>query len=100
MSDLERIRPDLILGRRAPAVAPELAAARKVWTEVVGAAAARHSHPARVTGGALVVACASAAWAGELAMLKSRIRAGLRTATGADLDVRFEVADVPGEPTS
>ncbi len=99
MSDLERIRPDLVLGRRAPRIEPELAAARVVWTEVVGAAAARNSHPARLSGETLVVACSSSAWAGELSMLRGRIVAGLRTATGARLEVRFEVADVPDEDT-
>ena len=36
MSDLERIRPELVLGRRPPEVEPELAAAREAWAEIVG----------------------------------------------------------------
>ena len=52
MSDLERIRPDLVLGRRPPEVEPELAAAREAWAEIVGETAAASSYPARVSGDA------------------------------------------------
>ena len=100
MSDLERIRPDLVLGRRPPAVEPELAAAREAWSEIVGAAAATSSFPARVSGDAIVIVCASAPWAGELGMLRRDLEARMERLTGCPLALRFEIGDVPDMPTS
>jgi hypothetical protein len=95
MSDLERVRPESVIGRRAPAPDPELAAVRERWPAVVGEAVARHAVPARMSSGALVVACSSSAWSSELTMLAPAIRQKLRAALGRELDVRFEVGDVP-----
>jgi predicted nucleic acid-binding Zn ribbon protein len=100
MSDLEQIRPEAILGRRAPEVEPELAAARAAWAEIVGQDAAPFSHPARVSGDALVVVCSSATWAGELAMLRRDMEARLVAVAERPLILRFEVGDVPQAPTS
>jgi predicted nucleic acid-binding Zn ribbon protein len=100
VSDLEQIRPDLLLGRRAPVVEPELAAAREAWAELVGAAAAASSYPARIAGDALVIACGSAPWAGELAMMRRDLEARLAAFTGRPLELRFEVGGVPGASTS
>jgi predicted nucleic acid-binding Zn ribbon protein len=100
MSDLERIRPELVLGRRAPEVEPEVVAARASWSEVAGPAAAPFSHPARLSGDALVVVCSSATWAGELAMLRRDLEARLAAVAGRPLTLRFEVGDVPEASTS
>jgi hypothetical protein len=100
MSDLEQIRPDLVLGRRPPEVEPELAAAREAWAELVGFAAARSSYPARVSGDAIVVVCGSAPWASELAMLRSELEERMKALTGRPLALRFEVGDVPEASTS
>jgi predicted nucleic acid-binding Zn ribbon protein len=100
VSDLERIRPELVLGRRPPEVEPELAATREAWAEIVGAAAATSSYPARVSGDAIVIVCASAPWAGELGMLRRDLEARMERLTGHGLALRFEIGDVPGAPTS
>jgi len=100
VSDLERIRPDLVLGRRPPEVEPELAAAREAWAEIVGAAAAASSYPARVSGDAIVIVCASAPWAGELGMLRRDLEARMERLIGGRPGLRFEIGDVPGAPTS
>ena len=94
MSDLERVRPQSVVGRRAPAPDPELAAVREGWPAVVGDAVARHAVPTRMAAGALVVACSSSAWSSELTMLAPTIRQKLRAATGRDLELRFEVGEV------
>ena len=95
MSDLQRIRPASVVGRHAPAPDPELAAARERWPAVVGEAVARHTVPARMSAGGLVVACSSSAWSSELTMLAPAIRQKLRAALGRELDLRFEVGEVP-----
>ena len=95
MSDLERVRPDAVVGRRGPAPDPQLAAVRERWPAVVGEAVARHAVPARMSAGGLVVACSSSAWSSELTMLAPAIRQKLRAALGRELDLRFEVGDVP-----
>lgn len=98
MSDLERVRPQSVVGRRAPAPDPELAAVRERWPAVVGEAVARHAVPARMASGALVVACSSSAWSSELTMLAPAIRQKLRAAIGQELDLRFEVGEVAPPP--
>ncbi len=100
MSDLERIRPELVLGRRPPEVEPELAAVREAWAEIVGAAAATSSYPTRISGDAIVVVCASAPWAGELGMLRRDLEARIVRLTGHPLALRFEIGDVPESATS
>jgi predicted nucleic acid-binding Zn ribbon protein len=100
MSDLEQIRPELILGRRPPEVEPEVLAARAAWPGIAGPEAARHSYPARLSGDALVIVCGSAPWAGELTMLQRGLAAGVAAAAGRPLELRFEVGDVPGASTS
>jgi predicted nucleic acid-binding Zn ribbon protein len=100
VSDLEQIRPDLVLRRRPPEVEPELVAARAAWAELVGFAAARSSYPARVSGDAIVVVCGSAPWASELAMLRRELEERMEVLTGRPLALRFEVGDVPEASTS
>jgi predicted nucleic acid-binding Zn ribbon protein len=95
MSDLQRIRPESVVGRRAPALDPQLAAVRERWRAVVGETVARHAVPARMSAGALVVACSSSAWSSELAMLAPTIGGRLRAELGRPLDLRFEVGEVP-----
>ena len=95
MSDLERVRPESVVGRRGPAPDPELAAVRERWPAVVGAAVARHAVPARMSAGGLVVACSRSAWSSELTRLAPAIRQKLRAALGRELDLRFEVGEVP-----
>lgn len=100
MSDLERIRTDRVLGRRAPAPDPLVAAVRARWAEVVGDAVARNAAPARTSAGALIVACSSAAWSAELTLLAPAIAARLREEMDLTVDLRFEVGEVasPAEP--
>jgi predicted nucleic acid-binding Zn ribbon protein len=95
MSDLQRIRTDSVVGRRAPAPDPELAAVRERWPAVVGETVARHALPARMSAGSLVVACSSSAWSSELTMLAPAIGERLRAELGRTLDLRFEVGEVP-----
>jgi hypothetical protein len=98
MSDLERIRADAVIGRRAPAPDPVLVAVRERWSAVVGDAVARHAAPMRISAGTLVVACSSAAWSSELAMLAPTVAARLRREVARDLDLRFEVGELPDVP--
>lgn len=100
MSDLEQIRPELLLGRRLPQVEPELLAARNGWEKVAGAAAAANSSPARISGDVLVIVCSSAPWAGELAMLRRDLERRIAVLAGRPLELRFEVGDVPDASTS
>lgn len=100
MSDLEQIRPDLVLGRRPPEVEPELAVVREAWATLVGAAAAAESHPGRLSGDALVIVCDSAPWAGELSMLRRDLERRIEGIAGRPLELRFEVGDVPEASTS
>ncbi len=95
MSDLQRIRTDSVVGRRAPAPDPELAAVRERWPAIVGETVARHAVPARMSAGSLVVACSSSSWSSELAMLAPAIGERLRAELGRGLDLRFEVGEVP-----
>jgi hypothetical protein len=94
VSDLQRIRTERVLGRRPPITDPLVVAVRERWTEAVGEAVARNSAPARVSGGALVVACSSAAWSAELALLAPTIAGRLRDVLGRDVELRFEVGEV------
>jgi len=95
VSDLERVRPDAVVGRRGPAPDPQLAAVRERWPAVVGDTVARHAVPVRMSAGSLVVACSSSSWSSELTMLAPAIRQKLRAALGRELDLRFEVGEVP-----
>jgi predicted nucleic acid-binding Zn ribbon protein len=95
MSDLQRIRPASVVGRRAPAPDPELAAVRERWPAVVGETVARHAVPARMSAGSVVVACSSSAWSSELTMLAPAIGERLRAELGRPLELRFEVGEVP-----
>jgi hypothetical protein len=95
VSDLERIRPESVVRRRGRAPDPELAAVRERWPAIVGEAVARHAVPARMSGGALVVACSSSAWSSELTMLAGAIGGRLRSELGRPLELRFEVGEVP-----
>jgi hypothetical protein len=100
VSDLQRIRTERVLGRRAPAPDPLVTSVRARWTDVVGEAVARNSVPARTSGGALVVACSSSSWSAELALLAPAIAARLRDELGVAVELRFEVGavDPPAEP--
>jgi predicted nucleic acid-binding Zn ribbon protein len=100
VSDLEQIRPDLVLGRRPPQADPELEAVRAAWGDLVGAAAAAGSYPTRLSGETLVVVCGSAPWAGELAMLRRDLEPRIAAVAGRLLELRFEVGDPPDASTS
>jgi hypothetical protein len=100
VSDLEQIRPDLLLGRRVPEVEPELTATREAWADLAGAAAAAGSYPARISGDVVVIVCTSAPWAGELAMLRRDLERRIAVLVGRPLELRFEVGDVPGASSS
>jgi hypothetical protein len=95
VSDLERISPERILGRGAPPADPVLDDLRAAWEGIVGDAAARNSRPVRVGPSGLVVACRSAAWAGELGMMRTTIEAAASTLAGGPMPVRFEVGGMP-----
>ena len=98
MSDLQRIRTDAVIGRRAPVPDPVVTAVRERWAGVVGEAVARHAVPVRLSAGALVVACSSAAWSSELAMLAPTIAGRLQAELGRELELRFEVGELPAAP--
>jgi hypothetical protein len=98
VKDLERIRTDPVIGRRAPKQDPLLLAARGCWQAVVGEAVARHAMPVRVSGETLVVACSSAAWSSELTLLAPTVGTRLATELGRELGLRFEVGELPVTP--
>jgi hypothetical protein len=98
MSDLERIRTDAVIGRRAPAPDPVVVAVRERWVAVVGEAVARQAAPVRMAAGTLVVACSSAAWSSELSLLAPTIAARLRAELGREVELRFEVGELPAAP--
>jgi len=100
MSDLEQIRPELLLGRRPPEVEPEVTAARGAWSGIAGPAAAANSYPVRMSGDVLVIVCSSATWVGELAMLRRELEPRIAVVTGRAMELRFEVGDVPDDSTS
>jgi Dna[CI] antecedent DciA-like protein len=95
MSDLQRIDRDVRRLGRVPEVDRLVAEARRVWPAAVGEQVARRSLPVRRSGDALVVHCASAAWASELTLLEARLRRRLGEALGGDAPpLRFEVGNV------
>jgi hypothetical protein len=98
VKDLERIRTDRVIGRRAPKQDPVLVAARACWQAVVGEAVARHAVPARVNGETLVVTCSSAAWSSELTLLAPTVGTRLAEELGRELGLRFEVGELPVTP--
>jgi predicted nucleic acid-binding Zn ribbon protein len=100
MSDLEQIRPELLLGRRRPEVEPEVAAVREAWSGVAGPVAAANSSPARMSGDVLVIVCSSATWAGELAMRRRDLEGRVAILAGRAMELRFEVGHVPDASTS
>jgi hypothetical protein len=95
VKDLERIRTDRVVGRRALKQDPVLAAARERWQAVVGETVARHAVPVRVSGETLVVACSSASWSSELTLLAPAVGARLQAELGRELGLRFEVGELP-----
>ncbi len=95
MSDLQRIDRDVRRLGRVPETDPLVAEARRVWPVAVGEQVARRSLPVRRSGDALVVHCASSAWASELTLLESRLRRRLGEALGGDPPpLRFEVGNI------
>ena len=98
MRDLERIRTDPVIGRRAPKQDPVLLAARGCWQAVVGETVARHAMPVRVSGETLVVACSSASWSSELTLLAPAVGPRLAAQLGRELGLRFEVGELPVSP--
>jgi hypothetical protein len=96
--DLERIRTDPVIGRRAPKQDPVLVAARGCWQAVVGETVARHAMPVRVSGETLVVACSSASWSSELTLLAPSVGPRLAAQLGRELGLRFEVGELPVSP--
>jgi hypothetical protein len=95
MTDLERIRTDAVIGRRAPATDPVVAAVRERWPAVVGETVARHAAPVRMSAGTLVVACSSSSWSAELTLLAPAVAARLQAELGRELALRFEVGELP-----
>jgi hypothetical protein len=95
MKDLEQIGREVGRLARVPAVDPLVAAARRVWPQAVGSEVARNSLPVRRSGEALVVFCASATWASELALLERTVRLRLgELLEGQSPPLRFEVGNV------
>ncbi|HEY0386952.1 MAG TPA: DUF721 domain-containing protein [Gaiellales bacterium] len=95
MSELRKISDDVRRIGRVPQVDPLVAQARGVWAAAVGDDVARRSLPVRRAGDALVVHCASAAWASELTLLERQLRGRLATALGGEAPpLRFEVGNV------
>jgi hypothetical protein len=95
VSDLRRITDDVRRLGRVPQVDPLVERARAVWVAAVGEQVARRSLPVRRSGDALVIHCASAAWASELTLLERQLRGRLGAALGGDAPpLRFEVGNV------
>jgi hypothetical protein len=95
VSELRPIHDDIKRLGRVPAVDPLVATARRVWREAAGPQVARNSLPVRRSGDALVVHCASSAWASELTLLERHVRARLGALLGCQPPpLRFEVGDV------
>jgi hypothetical protein len=95
VSDLRRVGEDVARLGRVPSVDPMVTDARRVWAEAVGPDVALRSLPVRRSADALVVHCASAAWANELSLLESRVRRRLEELLERPpARVRFEVGDV------
>jgi predicted nucleic acid-binding Zn ribbon protein len=95
VSDLHRIGDDVRRIGRVPAVDPTVTSARACWREAVGDQVAANSLPTRRSGDALVVHCASAAWASELTLLERHVLRRLSAlADPAPARLRFEVGDV------
>ena len=72
------------LGELTSATAPAtvLARVQSAWPEAAGAAVAREAEPVAEGGGTVTVACRSAAWAQELALLGPEIVRRLNDALG------------------
>lgn len=95
MSELRPIADIVRRVGRVPAVDPLVARSREIWAEAVGPQVAANSIPVRMSGGSLVVACASSTWAAELAMLEPQLRGRVAERLGDELPViRFEVGTV------
>lgn len=95
MSDLQRIGDDVRRLGRVPAVDPMVTSARSCWHAAVGDQVAANSLPARRSGDALVVHCASSAWASELTLLERHVLRRLSALMDpAPARLRFEVGDV------
>lgn len=82
---------------RRPRRDPAVEAAREVWGEAAGEQVARHSHPMRMAGEALLVHCDSSTWASELTLLEEYLRERLTGLLGerAPSRLRFEVGALP-----
>lgn len=59
-----------------------LRALEPVWKQAVGELAARHTRPARLEGGTLVVSCDGPAWRDVLAQEQAAVLGKLRAALG------------------
>lgn len=70
-----------------------LKALEPVWRQAVGELAGRHTRPARLEGGTLVVSCDGAAWRDVLVQEQAAVLAKLRAALGESPVTRlvFEV---------
>ena len=100
MSDLQRIGDDVRRLGRVPAVDPMVTSARSCWHAAVGDQVAANSLPARRSGDALVVHCASSAWASELTLLERHVLRRLSALMDpAPARLRFEVGDVDAPET-
>lgn len=93
------------LGEFAVSAAPRtvLARVQSAWPEVAGAAMASEAEPVAESGGTLTVACRSAAWAQELALLGPTILRRLNEALepagqGPLRDLRVHTGRPAGTP--
>jgi Dna[CI] antecedent, DciA len=104
VSDLPRPIADALAGalpRGAP-VSPELALIARRWPALAGETVAREAWPTAFgADGTLVVTCASATWASELALMGPLLRERLRE-HGWDPppELRFRVGRVPAREAS
>lgn len=69
---------------------------RRHWRSVVGDSIARHAHPERFSGTALVVRVDSASWAQELSFHKESILKRLKRVLDADKEVSELIFYVSG----
>ena len=80
-----------------PAPREPLLLLQAAWPDIVGERVARNSHPARITGGTLLIATRSSAWSHQLSLLADHVREAVsaRLPSAGVKELRFRVGSVP-----
>jgi len=80
---------------RSLAPSTPLAAAQRAWPDAVGPQIAAAAQPQAERGGVLTVACQSATWAQEIALLAPELIASLNAALGREAIGELRCTAVP-----